>query len=170
MDWGSIALHYTGCMIEPWLLGRSKKAAQAQGAPAPVFFLPVSSTFLNQPPPPACSVFPPSLPLLLCHNSSPPLSAGLSPCLFVSQQSREHQQQSMGGETKKSTLPPRSLFNPCLFLFQKSQLLSSAVALLCLSTFSLFSRCVHSLTPNSSLTIFCLFETSLEVSLIAWQW
>ena len=151
-----------------------QEGGPAQGAPAPVFFLPVSSTFLNQPPPPACSVFPPSLPLLLCHNSSPPLSAGLSPCLFVSQQSSNSraggfQQQSMGGETKKSTLPPRSLFNPCLFLFQKSQLLSSAVALLCLSTFSLFSRCVHSLTLNSSLTIFCLFETSLEVPLIAWQ-
>ena len=73
---------------------------EQEGAPGPgsTSSCLLSSSFLDPPPPPshtsysfpACSVFPPSLPLLLCHNSSPPLSARLSPSLFVPEHEKEH--------------------------------------------------------------------------------
>ena len=95
--WIDDPLHCSG-MIEVWPL-------RARRCPRPREHQLLSSFFqFLRPPPslsklppshtsysfPACSVFPPSLPLLLCHNSSPPLSARLSPWLFVPGHEKEH--------------------------------------------------------------------------------
>ena len=102
--WIDDPLHCSG-MIEAF---ESKKMPQAQGAPAPVFFLPVSFLVLCHQPLTAAlsSSFFASL---LCHNRSPPLSAALSHAVLYR-------------AAKKSAATSPALFKPCLFLFQKSQL------------------------------------------------
>ena len=114
-----------GCLI--W----RKRVPQAQGAPAPVFFLPVSFLVLCHQPLTAAlsSSFFASL---LCHNQLCSVTTGHLLC-----QPHCHTR-FLYRAAKKSAATSPSLFKPCLFLFQKSQLLGLSVTVMFVRFFERF--------------------------------
>ena len=118
---------------------------QAQGAPAPVFFLPVSFLVLCHQPLTAAlsSSFFASL---LCHNQLCSVTTGHLLC-----QPHCHTR-FLYRAAKKSAATSPSLFKPCLFLFQKSQLLGLSVTVMFVRFFERFFFLVWSLPFSLSTT------------------